>query len=53
MKELERTKLPNEDGAGRRAGGRDKENLERGVMGFERHFNISTYGYQDCVQACR
>lgn len=31
-------------GGGRRAGGRDKENSEKGVMGFEKPFNISTYG---------
>lgn len=31
-------------GGRRRAVGRDKENSEKGVIGFEKPFNISTYG---------
>ncbi len=42
-KEPAQARLENESGGERRAGERDKENLERGVIGFENPFNISTY----------
>lgn len=45
MKEQEKSGArESEQGGRRRAGGRDKENSEKGVMGFEKPFNISTYG---------
>lgn len=40
----ERSRRVGAGGGRRRAGGRDKENSEKGVMGFEKPFNISTYG---------
>lgn len=43
-KTVESGRLENESREERRAGERDKEAVARDVIGFEKPFNISTYG---------